>query len=107
MVNKLTIFCFLAVFALTGCATGMIYTNTITPYSTWYKTRDHKGTPIGTKECTVDDYTVRYYATVDWTVDAILQEAKQAGMNEIDYIDLKTLNILGVFQHKYYIVHGE
>jgi hypothetical protein len=85
----------------------MIYTNITTPYSTWYKTKDHKGTPVGTKECTIDDYTVRYYASVEWTVDVILQEAKQAGMKEIYYIDLKTLSILGVFQHNYYIVHGD
>lgn len=105
--NRLGILCILAVLTLIGCARGLLYTNITTPYTTDFRSKDSTGTPVGVKKCTIDDYTIRYYVSFEWTDNEILPEARVADLKKIYYIDLETLSVLGVFQLKSYIIYGE
>ena len=89
----------------------MLFTNITTPYTKNFISRDSTGTPVGGKECVINDHLVKYPSfpalSVEWTNNVILREAKKTGMNNIYYIDKKTLNILGIFQKTDYIIYGD
>lgn len=94
---------------LTGCApVGLLYSNTVIPYS-----EEFNATPVGTKSCTIKANKIKepvtgYSISAEWTTSYILQEAKKAGISQIDYIDKHTLSILnGLYKHETLIVHGE
>jgi hypothetical protein len=99
----------LAVLALAGCApVGLLYSNTITPYS-----EEFHATPVGTKTCTVKENQIKepvtgYSISAAWTTSYLLQQAKQAGISDIDYIDKRTLSILnGLYKRETFIIHGD
>jgi hypothetical protein len=99
----------LATLLLSGCAPfGAIYSDTVVPYSTRYKE-----TPIGTKRCEINTHQVKepfsgYSIYAEWTTSDILNEAKKAGINEIHYMDLRTLSILlGIYKRETLIVYGD
>jgi hypothetical protein len=106
------LFLLLAWFVIAGCASpapyGLIYSNTIVPYSTSFDV-----TPAGSKSCEINFYQVRepvtgYNMYAEWSTGYILTEARKAGINTINYIDKKSLSILGgTFKRESLIVHGD
>jgi hypothetical protein len=93
---------------LTGCGTfGIIYSSTVVPYS-----EEFKETPVGTKSCVIEDYQLsepltRVTLAAEWSTNYILTEAKKAGINDIYYIDIKTVSILlGIYKHKTLVIYG-
>ena len=101
---KTTIFGITVVVALSGC----IYSNTVVPYSTKFNE-----TPIGTKSCEISNYKIKepvtgYNMYIEWSNDYITKEAKKAGINNIYYIDKKTLSIFrDVFKREKLIIYGD
>ena len=94
---------------LTGCApVGLLYSNTVVPYS-----EEFNATSVGSKSCTIKANQIKepvtgYSLSAEWTTSYILQEAKKAGISDIDYIDKRTLSILnGLYRHETLIVHGD
>lgn len=109
--NRLGILGVLVVLILIGCTRGMLFTNITTPYTKNFISKDSTGTPVGGKACVINDYLVKYPTfsalSAEWTDNSILREAKKVGINNIYYIDMKTLSILGIFQKKDYIIYGD
>ena len=97
----------LAMTVLMGCGTtGLIYTNTVVPYS-----KQFKETPVGSKCCVLEDHRVRLPFTgfnAEWTMEYILKEARKAGINDIYYIDVKTESfVLGIYTRKSLYIYGD
>jgi hypothetical protein len=90
----------------TGC--GVIYTNTIRPKST-----DFKSTPIGTKSCAINAYRLkepvsRLGLSGEWDTKDIINAAKEAGITEIYYTEMHTLSILfSSYRRKTLIIYGK
>ena len=92
-----------------GCAPfGLIYTNSVVPYS-----KEFKGTQVGTKRCVINNHQVKEPVTrfnfyAEWTTSYILDEARKAGITDITYIDKRTLSILGgVYKRESLIIYGD
>lgn len=99
----------LAALLLTGCAPiGIIYSDTVIPYSKRYKE-----TPVGSKRCEINTHQIRepisgYNIYTEWTTGYILSEARKAGISEIYYMDKRTISILlGVYRRDTLIIHGD
>jgi len=96
----------LAAFLLAGC--GLIYSNTVVPYSTGFNE-----TPIGTKSCVIKNYQIKepvtgYSMYAEWSTSFILEEARKEGITNIYYMDKKTLSILNdIFKRESLIVYGD
>lgn len=101
---RVIIFSFSLPLLLTGC----LYSNTVSPYST-----EFNNTSVGTKRCIINDYRVKepftgLNMTAEWSNGFILKEAKKAGINNIYYIDVKTLSIFfETFKQETLIVYGD
>ena len=96
----------LGVLVLAGC--GLIYTNTVVPFS-----KEFKATQVGTKRCVIINHQVKepvtgYNLYAEWTTSYILDEARKAGIKDINYIDKKTLSILaGIYKRESLIIYGD
>jgi hypothetical protein len=89
--------------ALTGCVSGLIYTHVTVPLDV-----NLDRTPVH------DDYareeswnTIQYYARIDWGSDGIGETAKEHGFTRVDYADLETLSVLGIWTQRWARVYGE
>lgn len=96
---------------LCGCAKmqiALLYSNTVAPYS-----EEFAATPTGSKRCVINTHEIKdplsgYSLTAEWSTSKILEQAHQAGIKKIDYIDLKTISILnGVYRRESLIVYGD
>lgn len=87
---------------------GMLYTNVIRPYST-----DFRGVPAGSKACRVGEYHLKEPVsgagmTADWTSRVIQEAARESGITNLYYADLKTFRILdGIYQKRTLILYGD
>lgn len=92
----------LACCSLGGCISGAIYQHTTQPFD--LNLRD---TPAGTQEGTADMKLFDFsYVRIAWDGDDIGGAAKKAGLSEIFYADLETLNILGIWRQEWVHVYG-
>lgn len=87
---------------------GLIYSHTVAPYSVRFNE-----TPVGAKRCVINNYQVKepvtgYNMYAEWSTSYILEEARKAGITNINYMDRKTLSILnGVYKRETLIVYGD
>ena len=87
---------------------GHLYTNVILPYS-----RDFKNTPKGSKQCILRDHSLKepvsgYGMSVEWSTNQIQSAARDAGIQNITYIDVHTISfLLGIYTRKDLIVYGD
>lgn len=92
---------------LSGCTTGYIYTNTVSPYCTdmqEIKTESKKSTS-SLKQISIP--TVPGSRTI-WNSNSIADAAKQGGIEKIQYCDRKKFSIMGgVWGSDSIIVYGE
>ncbi len=108
--NKLVcLFCL--ILCLAGCSwisKGLLYTNVIRPYS-----RDFNNTPVGSKQCIIKDYKLKepvsgYGVSVEWSKGQIQSAAREAGIENITYVDVQTLSfLLGIYTRKKLIIYGD
>jgi hypothetical protein len=80
----------------------------VAPYSVKFN-----ATQAGTKRCVINDHQVKEPVTgfsiySEWTTRYILDEARKAGIQEIYYMDIKTLSILnGVYKRESLFIYGD
>ncbi len=111
MVIKTSFLC-LAAMMVMGCSgRGLLYTNTIKPYSNSFR-----NTPVGKKVVVINTQNIS--ATVptitppglsgQWDTDEIIRLAREEGITELRHIDIKTLSILlGTYRRQTLIVYGD
>lgn len=95
---------------LAGCTPprGLIYSNTTVPYSTKFSE-----TPVGTRRCVIRSHQIKEPVTgrsiyAEWSTDLILREARKAGIQEIYFMDKRTLSILlGIYRREALLVYGD
>jgi hypothetical protein len=85
-----------------GCLSGFIYTHTIVPLDV-----NLAETPVHTERARGSWNSFRYYIRVDWGSDGIGDVAKEHGFTRIDYADLETLSVLGIWTQRFAHVYGE
>lgn len=110
MISKYLMAWFLVI-CLAGCSgisTGRLYTNVIRPYS-----RDFNHTPVGSKQCIIKDYKIKepvsgYGVSVEWSKGQIQSAAREAGIENIAYVDVQTISfLLGIYTRKKLIIYGD
>ena len=87
---------------LPGCMTGLIYEHVTLPLDV-----NLDRTPVATKEVRDSANTLQYYVRFQWGSDGIGDVAKRYGFTRVDYADLETLNVLGVWKQQWAHVYGE
>jgi hypothetical protein len=102
-------FLFLSAMMVMGCsARGLLYTSTTEPYS-----HDFRDTPVGEKCVFINSDRIkepltRVSLSGEWDNDKIMRVAREAGITELHYIDIKTLSIvLGIYRRQALILYGE
>ena len=96
---------------LTGC--GLLYTNVVQPHS-----GDFDNTPIGTKQCRLRAFTVRFpllapplertRISAQWDTQEVNAVLAEAGMTKMYYTDIKTQEfLLGTFRRQTVIIYGD
>ena len=92
-----------------GCsARGLVYTSTTEPYS-----RTFWNTPVGAKSVVIHTHRIkepvsRLSVSGEWDTDKIMRLAREAGITDLHYIDIKTLSILlGTYRRQTLIVYGD
>ena len=109
MVIKITFLCLTAVLIL-GCGRGLLYTDTIKPY-----TKTFRNTPVGEKVVVINTESIKASIPTitppgfsgQWDTDDIMRLAREKGMTELHHIDIKTRSfLLGTFSRKSLIVYG-
>ena len=103
---------FLAVVLVLGMAgCGLLYTNVVRNHS-----KTFNNTPVGSKQCSLSAYTVRVpilpvsrqRVQAQWDTNEINDAAKEAGITQIYYTDIKTQEILlGTFRKQTIIIYGD
>jgi hypothetical protein len=96
-------------FITAGCSvSGRLVTNSTKPY-----TRNFDNTPVGSKQCVLNDFRLRepisgHSISAEWTTDKILKVAEEAGMTNVYYADMHTLSLLlGIYKRKKLIIYGD
>jgi len=85
-----------------GCANGLIYTHVIVPLD-----RDMDGTPIRRSHGKRDAKELNVnFVRIAWGSAGIVDAARQHGLVQIDYVDLETRSILGIWTQRYALVYG-
>jgi hypothetical protein len=108
MAIKAAFLCVVAVLVMGCSARGLLYTSTTEPY---YKA--FQDTPVGTKSVVVNSHRIkepvsRLSVSGEWDTDEIMRLAKESGITDIHYIDIKTLSIaLGTYRRQTLIVYGD
>lgn len=100
----------IAALLLYGCALpyGVLYTRKVVPYS-----REFRETPVGTKQCLVREHQLKepfsgYNMYAEWSTGYLMNEARQAGITTVYYVDKETLSILfGIYKRDTLIVYGD
>jgi len=108
MAIKAALLCLVATLVMACSARGILYTSTTEPY---YKT--FRDTPVGTKFVIVNTHRIkepvsRLSVSGEWDTDEIMRLAREAGITDLHYIDIKTLSILlGTYRRQTLIVYGD
>jgi TRL-like protein family len=93
---------------LLGCSDrrGLLYTSLVEPYS-----GDFRETPVGTKSVVTTTHRFKVFRlnlSGEWDTDEIVRVAREAGITDIHYIDVKTFSILlGTYRRQTLIVYGD
>ena len=92
---------------LSGCVRGYLYTNTVEPYCT-----DMQSTPRAERRSDSGIMSVSIPrlpgARTVWSSNAIGDAAKQAGIREVYYCDLKRFSVLGgIYGSESLVVYGK
>lgn len=101
MATKAALLC-LATTLVMGCI------STTEPYS-----RNFRNTPAGTKSVAINTHRIKEPVTRlsfsgEWDTDEIMRLAREAGITDLHYIDIKTLSILlGTYRRQTFIVYGD
>ena len=90
-------------------STGCIYSHTVMPLDV-----NFNETPVHPGRKTDDSWnTLRIplvwvpgYVQIDWGSSGIADAARAQGMTEIDYADLETLSVLGIWTQHWVRVYG-
>ena len=110
VIKRIFILSLLPLFISTG-ACGVLYNNTVRPHS-----RDFNRTPIGSKQCSHSAFKVTVpllplstnRVQAQWDVSEIRTIAKEAGLSEVYYTDLKSIEfLLGTFRWQTIILYGD
>jgi hypothetical protein len=91
---------------LTGCIRGYLYTNTVEPYCTDMQStpRAHSRSDSGIVSVSIPRLPG---ARTVWSSNAIGDAAKQAGIKEVYYCDLKRFSVLGgIYGSESLVVYG-
>ena len=112
MVIKLTLISLLLLLTpscfIDGSIDGRIYTDKVVPYA--YNMNE---TPLATKVCYVKDFKVQepvtgYNVQAEWMTSAVIEKAREAGIKQIHYADLRIFSILlGLYTRKTLIIYGD
>jgi hypothetical protein len=108
MVIKAVLLFFAATMVMGCSARGILYTSTIEPYS-----GNFHNTPVGTKSVAIKSYLIKEPITSlkisgEWDTDEIVRLARESGITDLHYIDIKTLSILlGTYRRQTLIVYGD
>ena len=95
----------------TGC--GLLYSNVVQPHSL-----DFDNTPIGTKQCRLSAFTVRFpllapplertRISAQWDTEEVNAVLERAGMTRMYYTDIQTQEfLLGTFRRQTIIIYGD
>ena len=102
---------FLITLAISTGGCGLLYNNTVRPHSL-----DFNRTPIGSKQCRHSTFKITIpllplstnRVQAQWDVSEIRTIAKEAGLTEIYFTDLKSLEfLLGTFRWQTIILYGD
>jgi TRL (tRNA-associated locus)-like protein len=85
-----------------GCITGLIYSHVTVPLDV-----NLDRTPVREESSRESWNTLRYYLQFDWGSDGIGDVAKRHGFERIDYADLETVSVLGVWSQHWAVVYGQ
>ena len=99
------------ILASTGC--GLLYTSVVQPHSV-----DFNNTPIGSKQCTLSAFTVRFpllappfertRISAQWDTQEVNAVLEEAGITKMYYTDIKTQEfLLGTFRRQTVIIYGD
>ena len=85
-----------------GCAPGLVYTHITRPLDT-----DLDGTPLRFDRGREDSKLLELNSfRIEWGSMGIIDAARRAGLSEIDYADLETLSVLGIWTQRWALVYG-
>jgi hypothetical protein len=89
--------------ASTGCVSGLIYQHTVMPLTT-----DFRSTATDGGQTAAGDTKHLKLSYVDVIVDSngIGEVARHNGLQQVDYADLETLSILGIWTQQWVHVYG-
>ena len=108
MAIKAAFLCLAAMLVMGCSARGLLYTSTTEPYSHTFR-----DTPVGGKSVVIKTYRLKEPVTRlpisgEWDSDEIMRLAREEGITELRYIDIKTLSILlGTYRQQTLIVYGD
>ncbi|MBL8726786.1 MAG: hypothetical protein JNM25_00040 [Planctomycetes bacterium] len=87
----------------TSCVSGLIYQHTVMPLTT-----DFRSTAVDGARMAAGDTKHLKISYVDVIVDSngIGEVARQNGLQQVDYADLETLSILGIWTQQWAHVYG-
>jgi hypothetical protein len=89
---------------LPSCVVGLVYTHVKVPLD-----RDMWDTPVFRERVETgkqDQKVIRYYVSVEWDSNAIGPIAKKYGIEEIQYADVETLSVLGLWTQRWVHIYG-
>ncbi|HEB89428.1 MAG TPA: hypothetical protein ENI85_07645 [Deltaproteobacteria bacterium] len=90
-----------------GCVSGAIYSHTTVPLDVNFegapRASDHRGPSWKTLSIPIYYGRLRF----DWGSTAIADAARRAGIETVQYADLETLSVLGVWTQRTIHVYGE
>lgn len=88
---------------VSGCngPQGLIYTHKVEPLST-----DFHETPVVADDAAGDVKEIQYYVRVLWSSNGIGAIAKENGFSKVNYADLETLSVLGIWVQQWVHVYG-
>ncbi len=91
-----------AALLLGGCGTqALVYSRTVRPLTT-----NFDATPVATNVSTGDVKTITFYVDIEWGHTGIGEIARQQGLAEIYYADVKTTTILRYWSKNVVRVYG-
>lgn len=99
------------VLCLAGCSMsgpGRLYSNVTLPFS-----KDFNNTPKGSKQCILTDHRIKepasgYGMTVEWSTNQIQAAAREAGIENVYYMDIHTISyVLGIYTRRELIIYGD
>jgi len=104
MVIKSALLCLAAVLVMGCSGRGLLYTSTIEPY-----TLNFSDSPVGSKSVITNTHRLTGPARItgEWDSEVIMRAVREAGITDLHFMDIKKINILGVYSRQTLIVYGD